>query len=208
MITRLRRQIDRSPSIGVCLAAGLCVFLLSGCGKKKSDDTSFGILPESPIVITADTKDNSGNPIKAPWFSFRVTASNNTDTLFTILALSLKVTGIDATGGIKTTDVSFVPSDIIVNLIMGTETHTCAYTYFGEFASGQSKEFELKGDDTTFQSGQTCSGRHPLFYVSDNPKGPTGTMFRYSVKAKPLGWFGPYSAPEDRFETQFSFRTQ
>lgn len=210
-----RFKLSRASIAGLLLPA--MVLPCSGCGNNnKASGAIFETLPDSPIVITADTKDYAGNTIKAPWFSFRTNATNGTGSVFTLLSLTMKITGIDSTGAVKTTAVGWSPSDFSVSLPMGLSSYSCVFLHFGIYQPNDSKPLALDGDDHYVQDPTSPSDpnaklyckRIPLFMVGNNPSGPGDNAFIYSIIAKPLGWFGDYNNPTDRFETSYTFKTQ
>jgi hypothetical protein len=188
-------------------AVFMLIPLLAQCGGKKSrsSNTTFEVLPDEPIVILGDTLDQNGNSIKGPWFQFRVAMTNNdTSSKITVVALELTITSEDNTGSIKSTDVSFSPTTFNHSISDGgTGTIDCKYTDFGEFSPGVPKGFLLLDP---LQPGK-CDAI-PVFMIGGGTSGISGHNFRYRVKARPLGWFGPYATPEDRFDTFFNFSTK
>lgn len=198
----------RRPILGAM--AFVVLFSFFGCGKKdKADDASFQTLPESPIVITADSLDWNGNKVKQPWFSFRVNSVNGTGDTYTLLALAITVMGIDKSGALKSTELGAVPGDFSITLVSGMTSYRCIFTNFGVWTPGADQKLMLKGDTTSLGANLSCDNDYvPVFTIGDNPSGPSGKSFIYNVKVKPLGWFGNYDNPTDRFETSFKFRTK
>jgi hypothetical protein len=187
----------RFAHVAIC---ALFLASLAQCAKKKSksDGAEFGILPEKPIVILGDTKDSSGNDIKGPWFNFRVNMMNGTEDIVTIVALVLEVYAQDSSGQIVKADVAFTPAAFDFTL---SEDKECKFSTFGTWTVGEKKGFLLENSDPT------CT-RIPVFYIGNNPSGISGKNYRYRVKVKPMGWFGTYDDPTDRFDKSFSFYTQ
>lgn len=181
----------------------ICLILLPGitsCGgeKSKSHGAEVEIIPEKPIVITADTKDGSGNDVKAPWFEFRMRINNNTGHEFTIVAVSAEIFAQGSSGQPETKIAAWTPSDFDFSLDEDTE---CKFSSFGTWEVGASQVLVLK-------NGIDACERIPKFMVGDNLTGITGKNYRYRVRVKPLGWFGTELEPEDRFEKVETFFTQ
>jgi hypothetical protein len=206
--TKLASFKNRQVFFGSLLGWLLISLALAGCGKdNKADSAIFSVLPSTPFVINAPSIMPSGLPLSPPWFSFRVSASNPTDTVFTILALSLNINGLDQTGSATINKVTFTPTDFTVAIPVGTTVYNCTFTHFGEFASQVVDQPLSLGGDTFSNNGVTCL-RGAVFYAANNPAGPSGHSFTYSVRTEAQGWFGTYDVPTDRFDTFFSFSTR
>ena len=165
--------------------------------KTKSSMASFSVLPTNPIVIDGDSVDAAGNSIKGPWFDFRVNMVNGTGDTVTIVSLMITLYEEDASGNIVTTTVSKNPSDFDSS----TDSLVCNYFSFGTWTPGQTQNFQISN------ANSACTGE-PIFYIGGNSSGSNKSNFRYRVVVQPLGWFGTYNAPTDRFDTQFTFYTQ
>lgn len=183
----------------------ICLNILS-CGGEasKSEQTSIEVLPESPIVITADIKDPS---ITAPWFRFQVKVTNTSDQPLTIVSLEVKVQAyINGTNQEKTSATD--PSEF--NVDGATPQDSCEYSSFGVIQPGETSFLvpTLYGDPT---NPPTCGIDRLTFYSQSNPKDPssnTGTPPRYRVTVRPIGWFGTEDNPTDRYTKTFQFSTQ
>lgn len=192
------------------LMGTLSALALTSCGNdsSKSDKAKLSILPSKPIVITADTVDMNDEQIKGPWFSFRASMSNMSTDIVTIVALEIEVTGLSKSGMPTTSTVSFTPAEFNDSIEVsdgagGTTTVECKFLYFAQLDPSTSADFKLGGAATA------CGTPTPLFYIGNNPPGPEGsTTFRYTLKMKPLGWFGTYALPTDRYQRTQTFYTQ
>lgn len=176
---------------------------LSACGGGgggKSANTKIRILPEKPIVFTAPTKDMSGGTIQGPWFSFRMEVSNNTDETVTIQVLEADVSAQDANGQFVTTTATWSASALTKTVTVAGEDFECEFTDFGEIAPGTTQQLSLT-------NSEPLCATLPEFIVGSNPKGD-GENYRYRVKVKPVGWFGTYAVPTDRYQKSATFFTQ
>lgn len=192
--------------MGILFIAGL-----ASCGgdTSKSGKAKMSILPEKPVVITADVEQD-GKKYSGPWFNFRGSMFNGSTDTITVVALEIEVTGMGSSGNPTTSKVAFSPGQFnqdVVYLPMGATTPitvACKYTHFAQLNAGDDSQFELLGAPET-----VCAGYGPVFIIGGNPKGPPGnTNFRYTLKIKPVGWFGTYDTPTDRFMRQQTFYTQ
>lgn len=207
------------------LSFALVISALPGCGHKKSKDIGMAVLPEKPIVITADAKDVFGQTTAAPWFAFRPVISNGSSSMVTIIALKLSITGLDEQGSITTVTREYVPSSwgwSRTTTTTGTSgpvtvTTPCQFTHFGEYASGiADQQLYLGGDascppcDSGGDSvpGDTFCVPRPEFRFGGGPGGPENAFTTWTVRMVPLGWFGSYLVSEDRFTGSATFRTQ
>lgn len=176
---------------------------LVSCGgdKDKSDKTKISLIPEKPIVITADIEQD-GSTVAAPWFKFYATITNPTAEPITIVALEVEVTGLNSSGSSTTNKVAFAASSYNRTISVGTTTYDCDYPSFGTIAANSSAQLQLSGSSP-------CPSGIVGFTVPSNPKPPTGSEnYRYTVKVKPLGWFGELTSPTDRYEKKQTFYTQ
>jgi hypothetical protein len=188
----------------------LFIAALTSCGgdKSKSEKAKLSIIPEKPIVITGDAVDDNDTAIKAPWFSFRASMTNESAYTVTIVALEVEVTGQNESGSSVTSTVAFTPSQFNSSFEKpdgngATVTIECKYKYFAELAPGTGGGFRLMG------AVSDCGTPIPTFYVGNNPKGREGSNnYRYTLRLKPLGWFGTYLLPTDRYERTQTFYTQ
>lgn len=182
------------------------------CGKKKmrSDDAIMEINPERPIVITGSITigpPDSGIVIKGPWFKFTVSMDNQTDDKITVVSLTSKVSGIDSSGMIQTSENTFDPSSNNYS----TLTYNCVYRSYGTFDKNNTAVGSSTLDDSLFLSNENnpsgCTYGGVTFYAPDNPTSLTGN-YSYHGQLKVLGWFGTYDDPTDRFEKTINFTTQ
>ena len=58
-----------------------------------ANDVAVMVLPNKPIVITADTTDSNGHVVKGPWFSFRTGMINHSQQPVTVVAMKVEVSG-------------------------------------------------------------------------------------------------------------------
>jgi hypothetical protein len=178
---------------------------LAQCSKKtKSQDVHITVAPAQPIVFTSDfTTTQGGSPItiKGPWFSFGVSIDNESDTAITVIALHIEVTGYDANNSPQTVTADFVPATDNI----ATSNITCNYGDFGQFdAKGVNK-----GPLNETPSGSpNCPSGGVHFFSSGNPKPASTSFIRYTVKVKPIGYFGARGAPTDRFDSFATVYTQ
>lgn len=185
----------------------LFVALLAQCGGKKSrsaEASTWLVLPKEPIVILGDVKDSNGNEIRGPWFSFRLAMSNDdgADSI-TVVNVEITVTATDKTGMPEIKTFSLSPSDFNHSYKSNDDEIQCKYFSFGTFAKGVKEQpFTL-----TMGSDANCTVI-PMFYLGGFAKKTTGAQYRYKVKARPLGWFGPFDDPKDRYDMSFTFNTK
>lgn len=197
----------------LALRLGLALFSVAFLAQCKKDSGSgkvkFEILPKKPIVFTADIEIN-GQTVSAPWFEFRVKAANSSaEKAVTITALKVTVAGVDDSGLLVTNERTFVPSDFDFSLTIGDSSIDCNFSHFGELDSGQTWTYlKLLGARSTCYSGVDSGTLVPTFYVGSNPSGGASKNFNYSVELNPMGWFGSFDEPEDRFDGETSFYTQ
>ncbi len=214
------------------LAFVLMITLLPNCGaKKKSQEIGIAVLPEKPIVITADTKDIFDKEIKAPWFMVRPVISNGSSSTLTVITIKFTTMGLDSSGGgmIEKT-WSGMPSDFRWTRPQGLSSHSCDFSHFGEFKPGAADQTLYLGGDKICQpcdingdpdpefrdplllpSEPTSQGfciNRPRFALGDGPGGPSMSFTAWNVQIQPIGWFGTFNDPEDRFMKISSFRTQ
>ncbi|MGE4133466.1 MAG: hypothetical protein AB7F86_17625 [Bdellovibrionales bacterium] len=167
-----------------------------GCGKQtKSQKAKISVIPDQPIVITADA-DFGDEKIKAPWFSLVVSIDNQSDDKITIIALEVDVTSVDQTGAITTKTVAFTPSKFDYS----TDSLKCEYSSFGTWSSGENKALQITGSGS-------CNSGIPIFGVGGLQKS-SNKNYRFRAKARPIGWFGTFTAPTDRYENFKTFTTQ
>jgi hypothetical protein len=181
-------------------ACALFLVGLAQCSKAKtkSEEVTFSVLPDRPIVIDGDTVDSHGNKVKAPWFQFRLSVNNKSGSTVTVVAFQVTVYGQSSSGSTQSTPASFSSTDFNYT----TDLLDCEYPSFGEFPTG-------KGDQAlSLSNANTNCTAQPIFFVGNGTSGVSGSNFRYRVVVKPQGWFGTYADPSDRFEQTFTFYTQ
>lgn len=183
------------------------------CGAKgKSADVDFSVTPDSPIVITGDFKVGD-KTVKAPWFSFGGTVTNNSDEEVTIVALEMTVTGTTINGGFISKNVTVTPSDFDFSVACNDDTTwQSAFVSFGTYASGQSADLQLPATPTAPAdcAGVVSASYEAKIFVGSNPSkdGDQVSSYNFTVYAKPLGWFGSYNKPTARFEKNIVFMTE
>lgn len=182
-------------------AAAFLFVTLAQCSNKKtkSDLVEITVVPDEPIVIKGDTKDANGNTVKGPWFQYRLHVKNSSTQPVTIIALSLTFYEQDSSG--QTTNASGSASASDFNF--DTKDERCEFTSFGSYAAGDDIPLYLDGSALT-----DCQGFTPVFYTGGHNSGIGGKNFRYRVVVEPLGWFGTYADPTDRFDKEFTFYTR
>lgn len=177
------------------------------CGNKKSrSDASseFRAVPDEPIVIIGDTKDDVLRSIPGPWFFFMLKIKNTdaTDSI-TIIALEVTISGTDADGMPFSVVKTFSASDFNHSVAQsgGTELQ-CTYTNFGTFAPGTGEQ------DVGVGGTGACEMPVTRFFIGGMPTKPQGAVYRFNVSVRPLGWFGTFDNPTDRFDTTIRFQTR
>jgi hypothetical protein len=173
----------------------LALASLIQCGGKKSSsssDVKLEVIPEKPIVITANTTVN-GNAVPAPWVKFSVNLTNNSDKPLTIVAVTAK---IYAPSTQDATDWAEDPA----SQASSTDTNDCTYSTYGTWDPKESKALELPG--------VTACKVSPHFFYVGGLKKPTGASYRYKIVFTPIGWYGTEAVPTDRLDIQVSFTTQ
>lgn len=185
----------------------LCLGLAAAttqCSKaaNKSSGATFTVLPDKPIVIIGDSVDTQGNAVKGPWFNFRLSMTNNTSDTVTIVSLNVTLYEPDSTGQVTPKIISFSPSDFNYSTTDSSgNTLQCQYYSFGTWTNGQTNPIKMDNGNAA------CAG-YPIFYIGSNTVGPNANSYHYRVVVRPLGWFGTYNVPTDRFDTNFTFYTQ
>ncbi len=195
--------ILRVFNIVISLFLATTLISCGGGGTTKGSKTSVDIIPPKPIVITGPTKDSLGNDVPGAWYRFSVSITNPTDEELTIVALQVETTTVDENGQSTTTDTTFSPTQYNFQF---SENIQCKYSSFGTIAANSSANLGLASG-----GNPECTGI-AVFIVGGNSTGPNGNNFRYRVKVKPLGWFGPEglstTASFDRYEKTETFFTR
>lgn len=199
------------------LLVGLAL-ILANCGNKgRSADVQVDMIPEKPIVITSDTSywwGTQQTKVKAPWFKFRVNIRNSSDLALVIQALHVEVTGVDSTTGqFVTKTADYDPSNFGYTVASGI----CNYSDFGLFTNGGTASGPTLYNNLPLNIGNVgnadCVGdttpQSVWFYFGDAPVPTSGSAnYHYSVKIKPLGWFGSRVDQQDRFSGSGNGTTQ
>ena len=183
------------------------------CGSKaKSAKVSVDISPDVPIVITGDLKIGT-RTVKAPWFAFQATLTNDSNETVTVMAIEMTITAVSTSGAFITNQVTVTPGDFSVSYTCPNNpeiTLQLTFTDFGEYLAGESKQLfvQYRGIDIS-----TCTGSDTpaavKFYIGNNPSLAAGAAdYSYSVQATVVGWFGGVSNPTDRFSKDLYFSTQ
>lgn len=188
---------------------------VSCSGDSGVSDVKFRVVPNNPIVITGDI--NIGNKIvKAPWFSFRVQVKNGSKKPVTLVAIQNALSIINDYGAEKTNEATFAPSVLNFSRVITVagEDVTCNYEFNAfETIAANSTDFVELSVSANEVAGTTGCGAVTIssitFYSDSNPGvADSVSSYNYNVTMKPLGWFGTYADPEDRFEKQEFFSTQ
>jgi hypothetical protein len=176
----------------------LGVFAAAGCGKDKGKalKAEFSVNPPTPVVITAPTKDSSGEEVKGPWFLFSINMANNTGEDVRILAFELK---IKVPNSLETVEVALSPTEFNYS----TDQGECNFTSFGQWAPGENRPLNLTNNNPTLCGTFVV----PQFYIGNLPR-PANGRFNYRVEATAIGWFGTATAASGRFERKFFFSTE
>ena len=178
--------------------------VLAHCGGKKSESgkVTFEMVPDKPIVITADTTVNQ-IAIPKPWFKFSVNVTNGSEKPVTIVAMTAIIT---APGAFDTTGWAEDPASQAQTLSTGTSSAivssvSCTYTTYGTWGPNEVKPIGLPSPV------DACNIPSHPFYIGGLKDSSNGS-YRYKVQLKPIGWFGTETAPTDRFDGSVTFYTQ
>ncbi|MBX3021501.1 MAG: hypothetical protein KF799_07480 [Bdellovibrionales bacterium] len=197
----MRTWISRLKLVTLIVLAAL----LAQCGGKKSrsaEASTWAVLPNEPIVILGPTKDSTGADVQGPWFAFRLQMSNSDTETITIMAIDLTITGTDPAGGITTKSITFTPTMFDHSYTDNDVEKQCKYYSFGEIPAGGANI------DLSLPTADVNCTLQPYFVVGDLGRKDVGSSYRYRVKARPLGWFGPFANPKDRYDMSFDFNTK
>ena len=204
--------------LGALLSLVTMALLISTCGSKsKSDQVNVYVIPNQPVVITADYNDGNGNTWKAPWFSFHLEIQNNSNDYVTIMAIQVAVTATTSTGTVLTpTVVQISPSNSNMSITCGTNSVTLSYISFGTVAPGSTAYAQLiyNNSGTGTPIATLCPGlnpniANPTIFVANNPGASQQvTSYNYQVAISPIGWFGQLNSPNDRFTKTITISTQ
>ena len=97
------------------------------------------------------------------------------------------------------------------HILLFTAALTCSYADFGEFEAKGTTSGTLTSSGSLFEtpSGSAgCSSGTVTFFSSSNPAPANTAQIRYTVKVKPIGYFGKRNAPTDRFDGSTTIYTQ
>jgi hypothetical protein len=199
MIEGVHPMYVMKGSLRASLVLLLALSQLSCSGKKsKSFNAVATVIPPVPIVFTVDTKDSAGRTVTAPWYEFHINVENKTGDTFTIVAIKIETTGLDATGTFSTVKAQGVPSDYDYSL----QNLSCSYGSFGTWAPGDNLPLSLTGTGG-------CQSGIAGFQIGGNPNpGGANPILHYTVKVEILGWFGTFNEATDRFDRTIYFTTQ
>ncbi len=185
------------------LAAILILVASTGliqCGNQKSKtaNVEIFIVPEIPIVITADVTDGNGKKSTAPWFDFTMRIKNGSEQAFVVVAIVGEITITDSNGSTNTKTYAGDPG--LFNY--SNDTIECTYGTFGRWEVGEESYIAVA------HANASCPNRTAAFRVDSLPK-PLGASYRYRVKVQPVGYFiDDDDLPADRFEKFHFFYTQ
>lgn len=188
---------------------------VSCSGDSGVSDVKFRVVPNNPIVITGDITIGS-KVVKAPWFSFRVQVKNGSSKPVTLVAILNSLSIINDFGAEKTSEATFAPSVLNFSrtISVAGEDVTCNYEFntFETLAPNATDFVELSVSASEVAGTTGCNPvtiSSITFYSDGNPGAAESvSSYSYNVIMKPLGWFGTYADPEDRFEKQEFFSTQ
>jgi hypothetical protein len=201
------------------LLVALCGGLVRCGDAGKSSKVKVTAIPSNPIIITGDGKDADGNPLTAPWFSYRLFLENGSDEAVSIVAIKMTIT-LSETGA-SPSEASFTAS--LLNYTVGTdESFSCAYYTVGEFAKGASGYMVGKLTDPTLGPEPVPAIHSPpwagvcdedrAFAITPNsltkPRDPRSKNYRYRVEIEPQGWFGDRDHANDRFDKKIVIYTR
>lgn len=197
--------------------SALLIFGAAQCSNKgKSSQIDLEVTPDQPIVITGDFKVGD-RTISSPWFRFKVKVTNNSDEDVTIIAINMIVDAFSTTGQMIEKKTVLVPSDDNTTVDCSADiTWSVEYDNFGVILPGQSRYLYLKPSDSSPAPGVgvcTVAGEtiDPvwLYFGGAPDKDHDGTSsYAYRVTLDPVGWFGDFENPTDRFEKSIYFSTQ
>lgn len=177
-----------------------CALLVVQCGGDESESSKVTLTanPESPIVITADSKNQQGSTISWPWFSFTLSVENNSENPLTIIAV--KYTTYPAEPGGAPVEGGTASSDFNYSLVTGS---LCTYVSFDVIEAGKS------GNISATSAGSSCYPYSPVrFFASGLTKPKSGRNYRYRVVIELLGWFGTYNEQVSRLQKSITIITQ
>lgn len=178
----------------VLILAGLT--LLSCGGKTRSSSTEIKVVPDEPIVISADRKRGDVTD-KGPWYQYNLQITNNDESLpITIAAIKVTVSGADENGSLQTKTGAHSAGEF--NTAGTDNTPECKFDYFKSIAVGETALLSVDNGNAA------CKGI-ALMIDTDGPGGQNLKNYRYRVRVELIGWFGEATDPQDRFQTTYNF---
>lgn len=180
----------------------LLIPLIGQCGGKKgkSAEVEIEAIPDKPVVINADST-SGDKTYKKPWFKFQVKLTNNSDTKITIVALETETVSTTISG-FNTMKGAVDPSTHNKTISINDVVHECNYASYGTIDAKSSGFLQISHQDPECPQGPIT------FFIDGVTVDDVSPNFRFRVKLKPIGWFGPADEPQDRFENSGSFSTQ
>lgn len=193
----------------------LFIALLNSCGndKSKSEKAKLALIPGKPIVFTADLTEGE-KTYTAPWFKFDATITNDSDEVITVLGIQIDIVSYGTSANTTKVTKSFTAGSFNFTIKSGDEQIPCDFSHFAEVQPHTTTKLKLLGAVNPIcykdLSDPTKTIEWPAHFTVDGiPKPPEGSSnYRYTLKIKPLGWFGAFDNPSDRFEKTQTFYTQ
>ena len=150
-----------------------------GSGSGNSGKIEYSNIPETPIVINADTKFINGlgeiKDVTKPWFKFTFRLDNQSDLNLVIVAVLVKI----ADAGYGEYNAVIDPGELI--------------------GAGATTVVEVPAN--------TAVSVPLIMYMGTLPNQGADNFF-YNVEVEPLGWFGTYAEPVERFRGTYFFSTE
>jgi hypothetical protein len=193
--------------------AMVSLLLVLGFNMAHAGTVDISTSPTTPIVFTNDfsTTDPDGNTtvVKGPWFSMTVNINNHDADILTIIGLHVEVTGADASGNPVTVVQDILPSQFNYS----TTNVTCNYADFGSFDPNGTPTGPVFNNTGLFSmptsnSSTSCYRGTLTFFISGNPAVQNTSLIEYSVKIRPIGYFGAATSPKSRFDDFITIKTQ
>ena len=191
--------------------AYLCVSSWHAFG---ANDVDMQIIPDRPIVITADYTDSNQIVWKAPWFSYHVEVANHSNKPVTLMAFEVTTTAkkTDGTTVVKGPQ-TISPSTYNYTVTCGTASAEASFVSFGTIPPRSTQYITLTYDaGNSTPIGQICGNAfdpnisNPMIIVPGNPDmtNDHAASYRYSVQIQVVGWYGTLNnieiRPSSRFE--------
>lgn len=190
----------------------LSAFFVSCGGNSDISKVDFSTVPENPIVITGPTKVGD-KKVDANWFSLRIKAKNASKKTVTLVAIK-HVARVTSDYGVEIkTEFYGIPADFNFSYTVGDTSCSYEFNAFDPIPPNTSETFiTVSGAEKSGTAGciATFQSDPLVFYLGGNPtlEKDGVSSFAYSVDLVPLGWFGTYDEPEDRFEKTEFYQTQ